>query len=165
MPERNPTAPPVPLPSEAVDVARAVVRQHFDSESEAFDDILLDYEADPDGTVRGVRLDAPVGIGIELAAITPYVLTAAGVVAGVVVEKAADSAVDSVQRWLKQAWARRRGGEDPVSAADPEGERVVTTITVNLVVLGADEQTARTVARHVVAELAEGGHREIGRPE
>ena len=164
MAERNPSAPPVPLPSEAVDVARAVVRKHFDSESEAFDDILVDYETDPAGTVRGVRLDAPVGIGIELAAVTPYVLTAAGMIAGVVAEKAAEGVVDSVQRWLGRAWARRRGGEDPVSLDDAEGEQVITTITVNLVVVGADEQTARTVARYVVAELVEGDRREIGGP-
>ncbi len=166
MTKRNPPAPAKSLPSEAVDLARAVVRKHFGSESEAFDDILVDYEADPDGTVRGVRLKAPVGVGIELAAVTPYVLTAAGMVAGVLVEKTAEGVADSVRQWLKRAWARRRDGADAepaVSLDDAESERITTTITVNLVVVDADEQTARTVARHVVAELVAGGHQTIER--
>jgi hypothetical protein len=160
MVKRNLPAPVESVPGEVVELARAVVAAHYEGELEAFDDILIDYQADPDGTIRGVRLDAPVGIGVDLAAMTPYVLSAATFVGGVLAEKLTDSVHDSTRQWLSRAWSRRRASEsaEPIPHPDDtEAERVTVMITVHLSGLGAGEQSAQQVARSMVGELVAGG--------
>ncbi|WP_410597346.1 hypothetical protein [Amycolatopsis sp. lyj-23] len=143
------------LSAEAADVARAVVARCHEGEAEAFDDLLDAYEADPSGTVHGGRLNAPVGIGVELAAITPWVLAAAGAAGGVLVEKVAEDAYAAGRRWLSQAWTRRRTGK-PVDS-EPEGASQATIlITVHLHGCGAPEELAHEVAAQVVEELDSG---------
>ncbi|WP_440899620.1 hypothetical protein [Actinosynnema sp.] len=136
-----------PLSAEAVGVARAVVARWHAGELEAFEDLVEAYRADPDGTVRGVRLGAPVGIGIDLAAVTPWVLAAVSAAGGVLVEKAAEDAWSAGRRWLSRAWGR--GGKPE---AEEAGQATVV-ITVHLTGLGAAEPVARAVAEQVVREL------------
>ncbi|ACU37523.1 hypothetical protein [Actinosynnema mirum] len=135
------------LSAEAVAVARAVVTRWHAGELEAFEDLVEAYRADPDGTVRGVRLGAPVGIGIDLAAVTPWVLAAVSAAGGVLVEKAAEDAWSAGRRWLSRVWGR--GG----APAAEEAEQATVVITVHLTGLGAAEPVARAVAEQVVREL------------
>ncbi|MFF5096112.1 MULTISPECIES: hypothetical protein [Actinosynnema] len=135
------------LSAEAVGVARAVVARWHAGELEAFEDLVEAYRADPDATVRGVRLDAPVGMGIELAAVTPWVLAAVSAAGGVLVEKAAEDAWSAGRRWLARVW--ERGGRP----AAEEAEQATVVITVHLTGLGASEPLARAVAEQVVREL------------
>lgn len=158
-------APVERTPEEVVDLAHSVVATRFAGELEAFDDIVLDYRRDPEGTVRGVRLHAPVGIGVELAAMTPYVLSAAALVGGVLVEKATGGVYDSVRDWLTRAWARRRGKDSAGPAPqidDAEAGRVTVMITIHLTGAGADEVTAGEIARYVVDGLVTGKHESSG---
>ncbi|MFI9010955.1 hypothetical protein ACIGNX_27330 [Actinosynnema sp. NPDC053489] len=135
-----------------VEVARAVVAAWYPAESEVFDDTVEDFMDDPSRTVRGVRPSAPVGMGIELATMTPYVLSAVGFLGGVVAEKVVGNAYDAIRERLRRARARREAGEpgEPVDAAT-SGQAVVVVV-VHLVEQGADEQAAREVAGHVVSE-------------
>jgi hypothetical protein len=163
--KRKTSTPVERLPDEVIDVARAVIAVHYTGELEVFEDILDDYQEDPDGTASGVRLDAPVGVGVELAAMTPWVLTAAGVVGGVLAEKAVDSAYEAVRGWLGRAWARRRtsDGAEPVPQwDDTEVEQVAMMIIVCLRGYGADEEIAREIAYRVIGELVTGARPQVG---
>ncbi|ATE55025.1 hypothetical protein CNX65_18480 [Actinosynnema pretiosum] len=139
------------MSAEAVGVARAVVARWHAGELEAFEDLVEAYRADPDGTVRGVRLGAPVGIGIDLAAVTPWVLAAVSAAGGVLVEKAAEDAWSAGRRWLSRAWGR--GGKPEAEAEAEEAGQATVVITVHLTGLGAAEPVARAVAEQVVREL------------
>jgi hypothetical protein len=153
---RKPGSVAVRLPTESIEIARAVVDRHYPGEAEAFDVLVEAYEADPGGTVRGVRLGAPVGFGLELAAITPWVLTAVGAAGGVLVEKVAEDAYAAGRRWLSRVWARGRTGE-PLDLPPGDAPRATILITVHLREHGAPEDVARQVAEHVVKELGDAG--------
>ena len=143
-----------PLPAELVDLARAVVARFHEAELEAFDDLLADFEDDPEQTVRGVQLGAPVGMGIELAAMTPWVLTAAGMVGGVLAEKVTGDAYAAAQRWLKRALAQRKGAQ--VEDEEPAGEgagQIVVLISLRLSESGVPEAVGKQIGEQVVEEL------------
>lgn len=141
------------LTAEAVELARAVVTAHCERELEIFEDVVEDFANDPVAAVGGQRLNAPVGIGIDLVAMTPYVLSAAGFLGGMVLQKVGDDAYGAVRDRVKAAWQRRRAKAAPDPDESTVAPQVQVLITVHLTEVGADEQAARQVARWVVGEL------------
>ncbi|GAA3868407.1 hypothetical protein GCM10022243_37570 [Saccharothrix violaceirubra] len=135
-----------------VEIARAVVDARYPRESEIFDDTLDDFVLDPERTVRGVRLGAPVGIGIDLVSVTPYVLSAVGFLGGMVAEKVVEDAYGAVRDRVRRAIVRRREGRAPEAVDAAEAEQVRVLVVVHLVGQGAEQTVAEDVARHVVVE-------------
>lgn len=134
-----------------VDLARSVVLAHYPQEAELFDSVLAEYAEAPERLVTSLR--APVGMGVDLALMTPYVLAAAGAVAGVVLEKVAEAAVDSARARLVRVWRRLRGGVATSEEVAQAAEDATTVVVVRLKGSGVDAEVAREIAERVTAEL------------
>lgn len=106
------------------DLGREVVAASYPGESSYFDAVLADFRSNPSNTLRDKRLKAPVGVGVDLAIVTPYVLATASFLFGVVAERATDHAIDVISAATRDRLARilRRRGRpatgDPAEAGD-----------------------------------------------
>jgi hypothetical protein len=78
-----------------VKYAREVIASAFPGELELFEEIAAEFRADPAGVVGEARLRAPVGAGVDLALVAPYVLSAISFLFAAVSAKAADRAADA----------------------------------------------------------------------
>jgi len=155
---------------DAVDLSRAVVEGCYPAELDLFDAILAQFEADPDGLLEPDRLRAPVGMGVDIALLAPYVLAAATFLSAGLAEKLADNAIDSLGQSIRDRLARRlaarrgRRGEaasEPTVESEPaltvaEMDEVTVVITVHLSGRGADPAVARNVAECVTKTLLSG---------
>lgn len=144
------------------DLARDVVGEHYPAEFTLFDAVLSEFQADPDRLVGAKALRAPVGMGVDLTLMTPYVLDAASFLCGIVAAKTTETAVGAVRDRVAKAWAARRACRtglpestgDGNLPSDAAGDSEVTvTVTVHLSDRGADPAKARQVAEHVVGKL------------
>ena len=162
MPLRQSSSPVrPPLDPLAADLARDVVGEHYPAESALFDAVLSEFQADPDRLVGSKALRAPVGMGVDLALVTPNVLAAASFLGGIVAKKTAETALDAVRERVAEAWsarrARRTGQPEPTGGGLPtitsDDDRVTVVVTVHLSSCGVDPTTAREVAEHVVGKL------------
>lgn len=142
----------------------------YPAERDLFDAVLTQFEADPDGLLEPDRLRAPVGMGVDIALMTPYVLAAVTFLSVGLAEKLADQAIDSLGQSIRDRLARRlvarrgRRGEDASEStveSEPaltvaETDEVTVVITVHLSGCGADPAVARNVAECVIKTLLPG---------
>lgn len=150
-----------PLDPLAVDLARDVVGEHYPAELTLFDAVLSEFQAYPDRRAAAKALRAPVGMGIDIPLMTPYVLDAALFLGAVVAAKIAETTYDAVRERVSTAWAVRRARRsDPPATVDSgptstgfDDGGITVVVTVHLSARGADSATARAVAGHVVGKL------------
>ncbi|WP_131742909.1 hypothetical protein [Actinomadura roseirufa] len=136
-----------------VELGRAVVRQFSPDELQDFDEIVVEYRRDPvrafeDGPVR-----VPVGMGIDLALVTPYALALVSLLMNAGAGSAATKAIEAA---VAKAAALRRGrGSDEVTIEldDAEERLLLERITEQGVALGLDRAFARALAESVLGAL------------
>ncbi|MFI9450013.1 hypothetical protein [Amycolatopsis sp. NPDC052450] len=157
---RRPSPSAVPLGDpDVLELAREVVGTHYPPELGLFDAVVDEYRRDPDRLLNPETLRAPVGIGVDLVLMTPYILAAAAYLGNILVEKAADKTLDAVRDRLTEAWAARkarRADDDaarPVTSADAE---LTMVITIHLTGTGAGPEVAREIAGKVSDALLPG---------
>lgn len=163
MPLRQSSSPVrPPLDPLAADLARDVVGEHYPAESALFDAVLNEFQADPDRLVGSKALRAPVGMGVDLGLVTPYVLAAASFLGCIVAEKTAETALDAVRERVAKAWSARRSrrtgqpeptGDGGLPTVTSDDDKVTVVVTVHLWNCGVDPTTAREVAERVVGKL------------
>jgi hypothetical protein len=156
---RRPPPSAIPLGDpEVLTLAREVVGAHYPPELDLFDAVVDEYRRDPDRLLNPGTLRAPVGIGVDLVLMTPYVLAAATYVGNVLVEKAADKTLDAVRDRLTKAWATRKAGRTTDDAPPPSNADADLTmvITIHLTGKGASPEVAREIAGKVSDALLPG---------
>ncbi|SDZ36471.1 hypothetical protein SAMN05421504_113174 [Amycolatopsis xylanica] len=143
-----------------LELAREIVGAHYPPELDLFDVIVAEFRRDPDRLLKPDTLRAPVGIGVDLALMTPYVLAAAAYLGNVLVEKTADKALDSVSGRIAKAWAARRKAKAEGVALEVAGTGeqadLTMVITVHLTGKGATPEVAREIAGKVSDALSPG---------
>ena len=99
-------------------MAEAVLEQVAPEELVLFDDTEAEYFKDPDKALQAGSRDEPVGFGLEMALLTPYVLAVAGPVVKFLVSLVADSANEG-SKTLVAEWMRRvfKSKDEPPTAA------------------------------------------------
>jgi len=158
---RRPSPSAVPFGDpDVLDLAREIVGTHYPPELDLFDAVVDEYRRDPDRLLNPETLRAPVGIGVDLVLMTPYVLAAAAYLGNMLVEKTADKTLDAVRDRLTEAWsarkARRAADDDdarPVTNADAD---LTMVITIHLTGTGASPEVAREIAGKVSDALLPG---------
>ncbi|WP_409492826.1 hypothetical protein [Amycolatopsis sp. cmx-11-12] len=141
-----------------LNLAREIVGTHYPPELDLFDAVVDEYRRDPDSLLNPETLRAPVGIGVDLVLMTPYVLAAAAYLGNVLVEKAADKTLDAVRDRLTKAWAARKAGRITDDAPPPANADADLTmvITIHLTGTGASPEVAREIAGKVSDALLPG---------
>jgi hypothetical protein len=105
------------------ELAAAVLEQIDPDELAVFDETAQEYFADPEGVLDPRRRDEPVGFGVDMALLAPYLLAVATpvvqflvtVVWGAVQEEAKPAVVRRVRRLF-----RRNTGPAPADAGTPQ---------------------------------------------
>jgi hypothetical protein len=101
----------------AIDLTAAALAQVAPDEIPVLEETAAEFYADPGSILRRDKVDSPLGAGIEIVMLTPYLLAAAGavlpVLAGFVGEIVKGVAVDVTKENLS-TWIRRmiKGGPD-----------------------------------------------------
>jgi hypothetical protein len=146
------------LTPEVVALARKVVSDHYPRENGLFGLVLAEFETDARVMTRRKPINAPVGAGLDLGLVVPYVIAAASLVGGSVAKKVADKAVDGFLRVAKSAWTRvarkPRDGQVAKDLGSQSSDELKLTVQRYLERLGAPPEVAEEVAAHVVDELS-----------
>jgi hypothetical protein len=143
-------------------MAEAVLEQVAPEELVLFDDTAAEYFKDPDKALQAGSRDEPVGFGLEMALLTPYVLAVAGPVVKFLVSLVADSANEG-SKTLVAEWMRRvfKSKDEPptAAAASPEAltpdqaHRVRAVAYERATFLGLPATTASVLADSVIGAL------------
>ena len=164
------------------ELSQSVLAQAAPDELAVFDDTASEYFADPAGTLRPHGRDEPVGFGIDLALLTPYVLAVATPVIQLIVGMVSDAVhTDSrsvlaplVRRLLRLPEPAAAGPDDSSSHRDGPGDtghddgapRALTTEQARQIhevalergrTLGLDDDRAAMLADAVVGGLVVAG--------
>jgi hypothetical protein len=155
-----------------VEFSGEVVALAYPGERELFDEVLAEFRSDPQGLLTGGRLRPPVGMGVDLALATPYVLSVVSFLIGVVTETATSRVIDALSQATRTKVARllRRRSKDRATATqnrdgnaelistpaclDSGQEREVHAVLVErAVAFGLGKAKARYLADSVVGAL------------
>ena len=143
-----------------VELAQLVIEQAAPEELVLFQETSTEYFADPDGVVDPRRRDEPLGFGLDLAMVTPYVLamvtSCLAFLARSVAETAASEAAkpaigDLLKRFLRP---RHPGPDAEVSALTRDQAESVRQVALGRAKdLGLSEQQSRLLADAVLGGL------------
>ncbi|MFC4531063.1 hypothetical protein [Sphaerisporangium dianthi] len=155
-----------------LDVAREVVASSCPGELELFDWVAAEFRNDPGRVLGGKRLRAPIGAGVDLSLLTPYVLSAVtflfAAVTARVVDRGADAAIDKIGRAARDKLAillRRRtdrpGGDDVAVAETNAGAHGDRIASARFTPAEEDELRKALVAHILVSSLTEDETRQL----
>lgn len=159
-----------------VELSRTVLSQAAPDEIVVFDETAREYFADPEETLRPHRRDEPVGFGVDIALLTPYVLAVATPVIQLIVGFVAD-AVRSDSRSVLTPLVRRllripdpaapdvpaatntaaAGNSAPLSLTADQAQRIHDVALERGRSLGLPDDRASMLADAVVGGLAVAG--------
>jgi hypothetical protein len=134
-----------------------VVAQAYPGESPHFESLVAEFRADPRKALDSQCLKAPVGIGIDLAFVTPFVLAAVSFLFGLVADAVKDGAAEAITASTRKklsALLRRRSNAEPFAPLDAEQEREVLAVLIDrAIALGLEAGKARILAEAVLGAL------------
>jgi hypothetical protein len=110
----------------AVELTAAALARIAPDELVVLDETAAEYFHDPEGTLRGDGGDSPMGSGITVAMVTPYLLSVASVVLPLLGTIAGEIAKDVAKDLAKEpltSWVRRLIRRSP---AEPTGPIALT---------------------------------------
>ena len=140
-------------------LAEAALERAAPEELAVFDETAEEYFAAPDAVLNPKRRDEAVGFGLELALLTPAVLSAATTVVhfllGVLGEAVHDEAKASVAGQLRRLLGHA-GDAAPASLSPAQLRRVRDLAFDRVRATGADEAQASLVADAIAGGLAVG---------
>jgi len=120
------------------ELSHAVLVQAAPEELVVFEETAQEYFADPDGTLRPQGRDEPVGFGLDLALLTPYVLAVATPVIQLIVSIVSDAVHSDSRSVLAPLVRRLLRIPDPAapvapgdSAAEAGGDTAPLSLTVD----------------------------------
>ena len=138
-------------------LAEVALEQAAPEELAVFDETAEEYFAAPEAVLNPKRRDEAVGFGLELALLTPAVLSAAASVVhfllGVVAEAVHDEAKATVADRLKQLLGHAANAA-PASLSPEQLRRVRDLAYQRVKATGADEAQASLVADAIAGGLA-----------
>jgi len=133
-----------------VALAREVVAGTYPAEAGWFDDIAAEHTKKP----ARLRLRAPVGMGVDLALVTPAALAVLSFLATVVAGKAAEATVSTIGRSARRRLAALMRREAVVEALDVEQERLVfELLTERAIGMGMSAVDAERLAGAIIGAL------------
>ncbi|WP_141578855.1 hypothetical protein [Actinomadura sp. WMMA1423] len=138
-----------------VELGRAIVTEVREAEVPDFDAIVAEYRCDPVRAFGAGRLRAPVGMGVDVGLVTPYVLAIVSLLMNATAGSAATKVIEAALARARAA-RRVRGGapEGTVIELDGAERRVLAElITDQGVALGLDPDQARMLATSVLHAL------------
>jgi hypothetical protein len=141
------------------DLSRDVVASRIANELPHFDAVLADFRKDPKKTVKAQSLKAPVGVGVDLALLTPYLLAILSFLFGLVAEAAAEQAAKAIGQSTRERLSgllrrRRQGPKAVAEPLTPDQEReVAEVLRVRAEGLGLNPERARQLAEIVIGAL------------
>lgn len=141
------------------ELAEVVLVQAAPDELLVFDDTAQEFFANPDRLLTARPRDEPVGFGLEIQLLTPYVLAVVTPVVSFLISVVSDS-VKEASKTATGEWVRslfKRNAESPAADVDsvpaltPEQARRVHEIAYERAsILGLPEATAELLADSVV---------------
>jgi hypothetical protein len=149
----------------ATELAELVLAQVAPEELVILDDTAWDYFADPRATLDPRRRDEPLGFGVDVTLVCPYVLAVAGpvvtylgsLVADGVHDAATSVIADRVRRLFRRpvsGYAASIAGAAPEVALTPEqGRRIRGTTLERARALGLPDAQAGVLADAIVGSL------------
>ena len=102
------------------ELAQLVLAETAPEELAVFPDTAADYFEDPAGTLDPKQRDEAVGFGLELALLTPYVLSVGGLVIRYLASTVTEAAVSESKSYLAQLLRRMLHRRDPAAPAGDE---------------------------------------------
>jgi hypothetical protein len=162
---RSSGTPGAPTPTErtlAVELTALAVARAAPDELVLLEETAEEYFADPGALARAQDGDTPLGSGIDVAMMTPYLLAASSAVLPVLGTIAGDLGKDVAKEVLTEpavSWIRRlfrRGPAEPPgdAALTPEqAARVRDAVVAQCLALGLDPQHAALVADATIGSL------------
>lgn len=135
------------------ELARRTLHRAAPDELVIFDDLVAEYDADPQAALRPPDRDETLGFGLDLTLLTPYVLAVAGFVLPLL-----NGMVTEVATQQGSAWVDRliRRGPDPARLSDEQARRVRAAAFEQSRRAGLDDDRARLVADSIVGAIAAG---------
>ncbi|NDU72018.1 hypothetical protein GWI34_05180 [Actinomadura sp. DSM 109109] len=136
-----------------VELSRAIVGGVREAELTDFDAAVAEYRSDPVRAFGDRPLGAPVGMGVDIALVTPYVLAIVSLLLNATAGSAATKVIEGA---LARVRAARRGGEPERAAVeldDAEKRMLVELITDHGIALGLEPGYARVLAASVLQAL------------
>ena len=141
------------------DLAQLVVGEVAPEELVLFEDTSAEFFADPDGVLDPRRRDEPVGFGLDLAMLTPYVLAVVTSCIAFLVKTIAETATTEATKpaicdFLRRVVHRRSGEDDEAEALTRDQAGAVREVALGRAKdLGLSEEQARLLADSVVGGL------------
>ncbi|URN11010.1 hypothetical protein LUW77_00615 [Streptomyces radiopugnans] len=86
-------------------LGREAVARVCPAEEELFDAVLAEFRANPYAAAAGRRLRPPVGMGVDLALVTPQVLWLTSLLISAVAGRVADKAIDTLSQATRERTA------------------------------------------------------------
>ena len=135
------------------ELARLALHRAAPDELVIFDDLVAEFDADPQAALLSQDRDETLGFGLDLTMLTPYVLAVVGYVLPLL-----NDMVNEVATQQGSAWIGRliRRDPDSVRLTDEQARRVQAVAFEQGRRAGLDENRAQLVADSIVGALAAG---------
>jgi hypothetical protein len=150
--------PPEEQRALVTELAEAVLGNAAPEELVVFDETAAEFFQDPDRLLGARSRDEPVGFGLEMQLLTPYVLAIAVPVVSFLISLVTDSVKEASKtatgEWVRRLFKRKAAPDaetDSVPALTPEQARRVQQIAYEkATALGLSDATASLLADSVV---------------
>ena len=144
------------------ELAETVLGQAAPEELVLFDETAEEFFEDPDRVLHARSRDEPVGFGLEISLLTPYVLAVVGPVVSFLVSLVANSVKEGSKtfaaEWVRSLFKRKEETSAPGTGSPPaltqqEARRVHDVAYERATLLGLPATTAALLADSVVGGL------------
>jgi hypothetical protein len=144
------------------ELAEAVLGQAAPEELAVFDETAEEFFENPDRVLHPRSRDEPVGFGLEISLLTPYVLAVVGPVVSFLVSLVANSVKEGSKtfaaEWVRSLFKRKEetstpGTVSPAALTPEEARRVHDVAYERATLLGLPATTAALLADSVVGGL------------
>ena len=135
------------------ELARLALHRAAPDELVIFDDLAVEYFADPHAALRPQDRDETLGFGLDLTLLTPYVLAVAGFVLPLLNDVVTEVATQQGNAWVGRLIRRE---PEPVQLSQEQARRVQVVAFEQARRAGLDDNRARLVADSIVGAVAAG---------
>jgi hypothetical protein len=146
------------------ELARTILEHSAPEELVIFEETSEEYFRDPDAVLHPARRDEPLGFGLDLALLTPYVLAVAAPVLGFLVQTVAaaakEEATPRVRELVRRLFNRSAGegvrpeqDDQPLALTVEQAREVREVALARAADLGLPAEQARLLADSVVGGL------------